>query len=124
MIKIYFLLIVSIFLISCEANDCANVEKPYEINIYGSSECGYCLNMKEEMKYRCLSYNFYDVLKDSEKQDEMWEKVNAQLPGTTTIYFPVMEINGEIIMRPDWPQVLEILEKSRDATEVDLKLAF
>lgn len=79
---------------------CDDSEAPHTIQVYGTAACPYTQDTMAELDARKLEYTFYDVHEDDEKHDEMWEKVDEQLPGTKTVSFPVVDVWGTVLMRP------------------------
>lgn len=103
------LLISSVGFQSCDSNsNLSSTSDQKSILVYGSDECSHCVEFKDKLDSAGLSYTFYDVEKDKSKGDEMLLKV--QRTGYQGyVRFPVIEIDGEIRVAPDFNQVEEIL---------------
>lgn len=83
-------------------------ERVYSTNsiiMYGSERCGLCMSMKRNLDRENIQYTFYDVNTDSSRNREMWQKVRSVRQGSTSVRFPVMEINGRVLISPSFRDV-------------------
>lgn len=90
------LLSVSLWIGSCVGDD---------IIVYGSATCGFTQSMRGALDEHGFDYVFYDVNQNPEKSQEMFEKVRAAYPNTSQIGFPVVDVNGVVLIRPTIEEV-------------------
>jgi glutaredoxin len=82
----------------------ANAEPQKTILVYGSDECSHCVDFKAQLDSAGLEYTFYDVEKDQSKGEEMMLKV--QRTGFQGyVRFPVVEVDGKIVVAPRFETV-------------------
>jgi len=97
------------------------VERAYStdsIIMYGSERCGLCSAMKRNLQNNNISFTFYDVNTDSSRNREMWQKVRSVRSGSTSVRFPVMDVNGRVLISPAFSDVQAALSAggSQDAS--------
>lgn len=73
-----------------------------KILFYGSSSCGHCQYFSQNMQKEKIPFQFFDVRKDKSKNTEMWDKVYQVEKNPTSISFPVMDIDGKILVSPSY----------------------
>ncbi|HON78177.1 MAG TPA: glutaredoxin domain-containing protein [Spirochaetota bacterium] len=96
-------------------------ERAYSTNsiiMYGSERCGLCMAMRRNLDRENLQYTFYDVNSDSSRNREMWQKVRSVRSGSTSVRFPVMDVNGRVLISPSFSDVKAALTAggSQDAS--------
>jgi len=69
-----------------------------KILVYGDEQCWNCQHFRKSLEAANIAYSFFDVDADSAKSQEMWNKINAIAPGTTKITFPIVDINGKVLL--------------------------
>ena len=79
------------------------------ITLYGREDCGLCKAMRKNLDNAGIGYTFYDVDADESKNTEMWQKIQSSDPGTKNVQFPVVDINGLILMSPSFEEVMRYL---------------
>lgn len=72
------------------------------INIYSTPTCPYCHMVKNYLKSKSIDFNDYNVAEDQEKAKEMVEK-------TGQMGVPVIEIDNNIIVGFDKPEIDRLL---------------
>jgi glutaredoxin 3 len=72
------------------------------IIIYSTPTCHFCHMAKDFLKEKNISYTEYDVASNIEKRKEMMDK-------TGQMGVPVIDIEGEIIIGFDKPQIVKLL---------------
>ena len=81
-----------------------------DITIYGTPGCGYCIEMTDFLKKENIPYVFRDVTdNDGEETKEMYAVV-AKANYRTRYFYPVMNIRGQVVMRPSTEDVKKALE--------------
>jgi uncharacterized protein YkwD/glutaredoxin len=65
--------------------------------------------MKRNLQNNNITFTFYDVNTDSSKNREMWQKVRSVRSGSTSVRFPVMEVNGQVLISPSFNDVKALL---------------
>lgn len=83
-----------------------------KILIYGSNGCGFCNAMRKSLNKDKIHFTFYDVNSNNAKNSEMWKKVRTLNPKAASTKFPVMDINGKIMIRPTYKQVKALVSKT------------
>ena len=79
------------------------------ITLYGREGCGLCKAMRKNLDNAGIVYTFYDVDADESKNTEMWQKIQSSDPGIKNVQFPVVDINGLILMSPSFEEVMRYL---------------
>ncbi len=72
------------------------------VNIYSTPSCPYCHMVKDYLKSKNISFIDYNVAEDQTKAQEMIEK-SGQMG------VPVVEIDGNIIVGFDKPEIDRLL---------------
>ncbi len=81
-----------------------------EMLVYGANTCDHCINFKRKMDSLQIKYTFFDVEVDQTKADEMLRKLEqARFIGN--ISFPVVDIEGRVMVSPDIQQVLAFVKR-------------
>ena len=79
-----------------------------EIIVYGNEKCGYCKETIAWLKEQNIPFIYRDVEQYGTFQEEMFNKIiRAGL--SKTAYFPVLDIKGQIIMRPKFEEIKKAL---------------
>ena len=78
--------------------------------LYGSEGCGFCISLKKELDDAGISYKFFDVTTNESYSEEMFNKINEAFPGSNYANFPVVDINGKILIRPELDEVKKIFK--------------
>ena len=76
------------------------------IKVYSTTHCPYCVMAKKYLESRNVEFQEINVENDQEKAAEMIEK-SGQMG------VPVLEINGEIIVGFNRPEIDRALEKKK-----------
>ncbi len=80
-------------------------EKPADIILYGNEKCGYCRETRDWLKSANIPYTYRDVELYGTYQEEMYRK----LSGAGTARFPVLDIKGQILVRPSVDDIQKAL---------------
>lgn len=109
-----FVLILILFLQNCSGNKNETGHKMLNpgsaIIVYGSRECIHCVRFMASLDSAGILYKFFDVEKDQNRFQEMYQKIKKNdIKGY--ISYPVVEINGNLYVRPDIKTVKEHLIK-------------
>jgi len=83
----------------------------YEVTLYGSWTCGYTRGLMDELGFYGIPYYFKDVIKNNDHNNEMWEKLKSIDYTKTNADFPVVDVNGEIMIRPKVNKVMKSLKQ-------------
>ena len=79
-----------------------------DIIVYGNEKCGYCRETITWLQEQKIPFIYRDVEMYGTFQEEMFNKMlRAGL--TKTAYFPVLDIKGQIIMRPKFEDIKKAL---------------
>ena len=90
------------------------------ITMYGSDQCGFCQAMKRNLDAEKVAYTFYDINKEKDKGSEMWKKLYAAYPSRKGgVTFPVMDINGKILISPKFEEVKSLLGSGETKKDSD-----
>lgn len=84
----------------------------YTIIVYGTEYCGYTRAMRHDLDGEKYLYSYYDVNKDESKNEEMWKKVRLVCPTcelSGSVKIPVMDLNGQVYIRPTFEEVKKII---------------
>lgn len=76
------------------------------VKVYSTSHCPYCIMAKKYLESKNVDFQEIDVESDRDKAAEMIEK-SGQMG------VPVLEINGEIIVGFNRPEIDRALEKKQ-----------
>lgn len=69
-----------------------------KIIIYGSDTCHYCVDTKSYLKEKNITFIYYDVDVNLEKQNEMVVKLQKAGILLDAISLPIVDLNGKLIM--------------------------
>ena len=69
-----------------------------KIIIYGSDTCHYCVDTKSYLKEKNITFIYYDVDVNLEKQNEMIVKLQKAGISLDAISLPIVDLNGKLIM--------------------------
>lgn len=84
---------------------------PSTVLVYGSETCGLTNNFRQKLEEEQTNYVFFDVEKDTNKQDEMFTKVNTFYPDLAVIMYPVVDVNGSILVSPNISEFKKIYKQ-------------
>ncbi len=93
-----------------------------DIIVYGNDKCGFCKETMQWLQEQNITFVYRDVEISGTNQDEMFAKLdNAGF--TTTAYFPVLDIKGQILMKPKFNDIKKALsgEKITDRSEKKIR---
>lgn len=79
----------------------------YTILVYGLETCGYTQAMRDDLTHAKYKFTFYDVKNDT-RLEEMWAKVRTVCPLCEvqgSVKLPVLDVNGQVFIRPSFEQV-------------------
>ncbi len=104
------LIIFSLICISaCQKSSDQTQEKQSKvIIIYGSDTCDHCVDFKAQLDSVGLTYDFRDVEVNYNFTNEMLNKVQAARI-TGRINYPVVDIEGKILVAPALGEVLALM---------------
>lgn len=107
-IKSIFRIIVLFIFVLAPVSNLFPGEGIPEIIVYGNEKCGYCRETIAWLEEQNISFIYRDVEQYGTFQEEMFNKMlRAGLPKTA--YFPVLDIKGQIIMRPKFEDIKKAL---------------
>jgi len=95
--------------IGCETKK-AETATQKEMIVYGSDTCDHCISFKAKMDSLGIKYTFYDVQVDQTKAQEMLDKL-AKVNFIGNIAFPVVDIEGRVMVSPEIPMVVGLVKK-------------
>lgn len=81
---------------------------------YGSPGCGHCRKFSRNMQKEGVPFIFLNVINNENNRNEMWEKVRTIKPEADSVGFPVIDLNGIILVTPSYEEFknkLIIMEK-------------
>jgi len=81
-----------------------------EMVVYGSDTCDHCISFKKKMDSLGIKYTFYDVVADETKAQEMLDKLE-KVNFIGNIAFPVVDIEGRVMVSPEIPMVVGLVRK-------------
>jgi uncharacterized protein YkwD len=84
--------------------------------VYGSATCGRCKSMKQSLEQAEISYLFYDINQDKERQAELWRHINRAHPGTTRVSIPIVVVGQAVLIDPSFQQVQRELANAANKT--------
>jgi len=90
-----------------------NTNTTPDVIVYGSPQCGYCVETVNELKKNKINYVFYDIDTDENKQNEAWGKLLKKYPNTEYVNFPIVDVKGDIMIRPSIKKIVKKLKKSK-----------
>ncbi len=81
-------------------------EEPYVL-LYGKTTCGWCQKMEKDLDAHDIPYTFQD-LKIKAVNDELHPRMKKAGLDTRRYNLPVIDVNGEFLIRPDIDKVAEV----------------
>ncbi|HNX22661.1 MAG TPA: glutaredoxin family protein [Spirochaetota bacterium] len=102
---IFILLILTITIFNTAAFPADAVP---DIIIYGNEKCGYCKDTMLRLKNEGIEFVYRDVELYGTNQEEMFAKLE-RAGFTSTAYFPVIDVKGQILMRPEFDDIKKAL---------------
>lgn len=116
-LSIIVLVITILLLASCESKkkriDTSGNITPkvtHSVIIYGSENCDHCIEFRQKMDSARLAYEFKDAEASDRNYQELLLKIQqANFKGYVS--FPVLDIDGDIYVRPNFADVVRMLEK-------------
>jgi len=123
-IKKYLARITIIFAISLATilsiiNAQADISTP-DIIIYGNEKCEYCKEIIDQLSEQKIPFTYLDVEKYGTYQEEMFKKL-ISAGFTTTAIFPVVDVNGQILMKPKLGDIKMAISGKAIKTETSKK---
>lgn len=117
LISIILTLLILAYIISCDTkkkqiDTSANITPAtvHEVTIYGSENCDHCLEFRHKMDSAKFTYEFKDAEASEQYYYELLKKIQlAKFDGYVS--FPVLDIDGEIYVKPDFNDIVKLLEK-------------
>jgi len=92
--------------IDTSGNTTPEIEKI--VTIYGSENCDHCLDFRKKMDSAKFKYEFKDAEANEKYYQELLLKIQqANFKGYVS--FPVIDINGEIYVRPEFSDIQKII---------------
>ena len=77
----------------------------WTIYMYGRPSCGFCAGLKNDLDAESIAYTFYDIDNEADKNQEMWDKLNAAGMGGGSVGLPVVDVEvdgtANMFIRPD-----------------------
>jgi len=115
-------LIIGFLLLSTDFSTMPRIqaeEKAAEIILYGNEKCGYCRETRRWLDSEKIPYIYRDVELYGTFQEEMYRK----LSGAGTARFPVLDIKGQMLIRPSGDDIHKALrgEKIKKSEERKMK---
>ncbi|MCB1308162.1 MAG: glutaredoxin [Leptospiraceae bacterium] len=83
--------------------------------VYGSHGCGHCRQFVAQLERDSIEYTFYDIYDEPERKAEMFTKARSAFPDLTTVHFPLVDVNGTILMRPGYSEFVAHLKRAETA---------
>ena len=80
-------------------------EKPYVV-VYGRDACGWTQKYLSDLRIEGIDA-IYKIVDDDEVSDELHARMEKAGLNTTSYYLPVIDVNGQIFIRPELNKVLE-----------------
>ena len=110
-------LLCFVFMVACSPSakeasngETANGSGQKQMIVYGSNTCDHCINFKKKMDSLNIKYSFFDVEVDQTKADEMLKKLE-EVRFMGYIAFPVVDIEGRVMVNPELSQVMMFVKK-------------
>lgn len=95
MTKIIYTFLIILTCCFCFAFN-SSTNKQQEIIVYGSDGCHYCIDTKIFLNKNNISFTYYDIDLNKDKEQEMLSKLsNAKIP-IDSFQLPVIDKNGTI----------------------------
>lgn len=96
--KIIFLLFIIFGTFSANAQEKKIAKTTLKTIVYGSDECHHCIDTKAFLTKNNISFEFFDIDKNSEALKEMLLKLKNAKISTQSLGIPVVDKNGVIYM--------------------------
>lgn len=80
----------------CFENKLNTNQTAKSIIVYGSDTCHYCLDTKKYLKEKQITFVYFDVDINEEKQKEMLFKLHKAKISSSNLNLPVIDKDGEI----------------------------
>lgn len=93
-------------------------EKNAEVILYGNEKCGYCRETRAWLETNKIPYIYRDVELYGTYQEEMYKK----LSGAGTARFPVLDVKGQMLIRPANEDIAKALRGEKVSRSEDRKL--
>ncbi len=103
----------SVMNVSLQAQD-----KPTDIILYGNEKCGYCRETRGWLESASIPYTYRDVELYGTYQEEMYRK----LSGAGTARFPVLDIKGQMLIRPSMEDIQKALRGEKVTKSEERKI--
>lgn len=114
--QILLVFFVGMLIVSCDTkkksiDTTGNLSPKVEKNIiiYGSESCDHCIIFRQKIDSLNIKYDFRDAEADEKYYNELMFKIQ-QAKYTDYIGFPVIDIDGKLLVRPELDVFLEALE--------------
>ncbi|HPJ34344.1 MAG TPA: glutaredoxin family protein [Spirochaetota bacterium] len=91
----------------------AGGEKTADIILYGNEKCGYCRETRRWLDENSIPYIYRNVELYGTYQEEMYKK----LSGAGTARFPVLDIKGQMLIRPSADDIKKALRGEKVITK-------
>lgn len=101
-------LIMGFILLSTDFNSMTRIQaqdKHADIILYGNEKCGYCRETRKWLESNNIQYIYRDVELYGTFQEEMYRK----LSGAGTARFPVLDVKGQMLIRPSGDDIMKAL---------------
>lgn len=117
-----YILILFLFIMSATSSEMAPVLKAAEngggIILYGNEKCGYCRETRRWLDDNGIPYTYRDVELYGTFQEEMYRK----LSGAGTARFPVLDVKGQMLIRPTGEEIQRALRGEKVTRSEERKL--
>ncbi|WP_299431568.1 glutaredoxin domain-containing protein [uncultured Maribacter sp.] len=94
---IFLILLFNIYDTKPKALDSYESQEKKTLIVYGSASCHYCIDTKEYLTKKNISFIFYDLDIESDKILEMYDKLRKANISTANFQIPVVDKKGHII---------------------------
>lgn len=91
-----------------------------DIILYGNEKCGYCRETIQWLEDKKIPYVYRDVESYGTFQEEMFDKLKRS-GFTTTAIFPVLDIKGQILMKPAFNDITKALAGQKIGSQGERK---
>ncbi|MBN1500126.1 MAG: glutaredoxin family protein [Spirochaetes bacterium] len=81
-----------------------------DIIIYGTARCGLCTDLKNSLVEEQIDFHFKDVSEDAEANKEMFKKLEKTDKFDGYAYYPVVDVKGIILVRPDLQKIKDVMK--------------
>jgi glutaredoxin len=101
-------LIIGLLLFSADFSSMPRIqaeEKHADVILYGNEKCGYCRETRKWLESNNIQYIYRDVELYGTFQEEMYR----QLSGAGTARFPVLDVKGQMLIRPSGDDITKAL---------------